>query len=176
VRAAAEFGITYRFRTEDDLPFIERLYASTREEELAMTGWPESFKLQFVAQQHFAQNRHLELHYPGTEWLMIEQGGAAIGRLYVEERGDAIWVVDIALMPESRGLGIGTAVLRDVLEQGREAGKPVGLNVIKTNRARRLYERLGFVFAGDAGAHDRMEWRAGQGGAKTEDPGLGAQG
>jgi ribosomal protein S18 acetylase RimI-like enzyme len=175
LRAAAEHGISYRLKSEGDLPFIERLYLSTRAEELASTGWPEALKRQFAAQQQLAQSRHFELNHPGAEWLLIEQGGEAIGRLYVEDGDGEILLVDIALMPESRGLGIGTAVLEDLLAQGREKGKPVGLTVFKTNPARRLYERLGFTFAGDAGAYDRMEWRGGDD-AESEGTGRGAQG
>ena len=159
LRAAAALGLSCRLRTEADLPFIERLYRSTREEELAMTGWPEAFKQQFIAQQQFAQNRHFELVHPGAEWLLIEQHGAPIGRLYVEDRGAELWLIDIALLPECRGRGIGAALLGDLLAQGRDAGKPVGLTVFKSNPARRLYERLGFVAIEDGGAYDRMEWR-----------------
>jgi GNAT superfamily N-acetyltransferase len=172
-RAAAAFGISYRLKSEDDAPFIERLYASTRAE-LAITGWPEALKRQFIAQQQFAQDRHFELCHPQAEWLLIERRGEPIGRLYVEDRGGALWLIDIALMPESQGRGIGTAVLRDLLDQAREAGKPVWLAVFKTNPARRLYERLGFTPVGDAGPHDRMIWRGGRDDAEAEGPGGGA--
>jgi GNAT superfamily N-acetyltransferase len=161
LRAAAAFGISYRPKSNDDLPFIEQLFRSTREDELAATGWPEEFKRQFIAQQQFAQNRHFELAYPNAEWLLVERAGAPIGRLYVEERAREIWLIDIALLPDIRGGGIGKALLGDLLEQARVAGKPVGLTVFKTNPARHLYARLGFAFVADEGPYDRMEWRPG---------------
>ena len=159
LRAAAALGLSYRLKSEADLPFIERLYRTTREDELALTGWPEAFKQQFIAQQQFAQNRHFETFHPRAEWLLVEQSGAPIGRFYVEDRASELWLIDIALLPECRGRGIGAALLNDLLAQGRDAGKPVGLTVFKTNPARRLYERLGFVRVGDGGGYDRMEWR-----------------
>ena len=159
LRAAAEFDISYRLKSEKDLPFIERLYRSTREEELAMSGWPEALKQQFVAHQLLMQTRHFEHAYPRAEWLLIERGGEAIGRLYVDDSEGGILLVDIALLPESRGRGIGTAIVRDLLEQGRQAGRAVRLSVFRTNKARRLYERVGFKPAGSAGAYDEMEWR-----------------
>lgn len=162
------FGISYRPKSEADVPFIERLYRSTREGELAITGWPEEFKQQFIAQQQFAQNRHFEMSHPGAEWLLIERDGAPIGRLYVEDRAAEIWLVDIALMPESRGGGIGTAVLEDLIAHGREAGKPVALTVFKTNPARRLYARLGFIPVADGGAYEQMEWRGTAGEERAE--------
>jgi GNAT superfamily N-acetyltransferase len=153
VSAAAAFGLSYRLKTEADVPFVERLYRTTREDELAMTGWPEEFKQQFIAQQQFAQNRHVELAHPRAEQLLIEQAGAPIGR-------DAeLWLIDIALLPERRGRGIGAALLQDLLAHGRALGKPVGLTVVKNSPARRLYERLGFVAVADGGSYDRMEWR-----------------
>jgi GNAT superfamily N-acetyltransferase len=170
LRAAAIFGISYRPRSDGDLPFIERLFRSTREDELALTGWPEEFKRQFVAQQQFAQNRQFEFGHPGAEWLLIEQDGAPIGRLYVEDRGGDLWLIDIALIPESRGRGIGAAVLGDLLAQGRDAGKPVGLTVFKTNPARRLYARLGFTLVADDGAYEEMAWRPGREGVSRGAP------
>src|SRR5207253_7664260 len=126
---------------------------------LAMTGWPEEFMQTFIAQQQFAQNRHVELAHPRAEQLLIEQAGAPIGRLYIEERDAELWLIDIALLPERRGRGIGAALLQDLLAHGRALGKPVGLTVVKNSPARRLYERLGFVAVADGGSYDRMEWR-----------------
>lgn len=159
VSAAAAFGLSYRLKTEADVPFVERLYRTTREDELAMTGWPEEFMQTFIAQQQFAQNRHVELAHPRAEQLLIEQAGAPIGRLYIEERDAELWLIDIALLPERRGRGIGAALLQDLLAHGRALGKPVGLTVVKNSPARRLYERLGFVAVADGGSYDRMEWR-----------------
>lgn len=171
LRAAAAFGLSCRLKSETDLPFIERLYRTTREEELAMTGWPEEFKRQFIAQQQFAQNRHFELAHPRAEQLLIEQAGAPIGRIYIENRDAELWLIDIALLPEHRGGGIGTALLLDLLEQGQALGKPVGLTVFKANPARHLYERLGFVAVADGGGYDRMEWRPGGGEAVEQGAG-----
>jgi GNAT superfamily N-acetyltransferase len=164
LRAAAALGISYRPKTDEDLDFIERLYRSTREEELALSGWPEAFKRQFIAQQQFAQDRHLKLSHPDAEWLIVEREGEPIGRLYLDDLGDKLWLIDIALMPGSRGCGIGGAIIGDLIAQGRDEGKPVGLTVFKTNVARRLYERLGFTLVSDAEAYHEMIW-TGDGGA-----------
>ena len=70
--------------------------------------------------------------------------GRPLGRLVLDRRTDDIRVVDVALMPEEQGQGIGTAVLREVLAEADVAGVPVTLHVVATSPARRLYERLGF--------------------------------
>ena len=69
-------------------------------------------------------------------------------------------VVDISLVPECRGEGVGGAILRDVLGHARALGKGVSIHVEKVNRARRLYERLGFETIEDNGIYDLM--RAGE--------------
>jgi ribosomal protein S18 acetylase RimI-like enzyme len=142
VAAAAAFDITYRPETDADLPFVAALYASTRADELAATGWPDEMRAAFLEQQHRAQHAHYRAVHPDGEWLLVERGGAPVGRLYLAAQDDMLLIVDISLLPAMRGTGLGTAILTDVL--AAEA-RPVQLHVERTNRARRLYERLGFV-------------------------------
>jgi len=157
LRAAAAFGVTYRPMTEDDLPFAAELYASTRREEVSATGWPIELREAFLAQQHDAQHRHYSLHYPDAERLIVERGGEAVGRLYLRGEPGALHILDIALVPQARGAGIGEAILRDVFDQARARGEAVSIYVEKTNRARHLYDRLGFEVVEDQGVYDLMK-------------------
>ena len=157
LRAAARLGVSYRPMTDDDLPFIAELYASTRREEVAQTGWPPEMQEAFLKQQHDAQHRHYSQHFRDGDWLIVMRAGEDIGRLYLREQPGRLHIVDISLVPASRGLGIGTAILADVIAQAREQGRAVSIHVEKTNPARRLYERLGFVAVEDVGVYDLME-------------------
>ncbi|HEX6376500.1 MAG TPA: GNAT family N-acetyltransferase [Allosphingosinicella sp.] len=159
LRAAAALGVSFRRFTEADLPFLASVYASTRTEELARTGWPDEMKRQFLAHQFDAQHRHYMRHYPEAEWLVIERGGEAIGRLYREEWPSQLRLIDISLLPETRGQGIGSAILADLMEEAVAAGKPLTIHVEKNNPAMRLYLRLGFVGIDEHGVYDLMEWR-----------------
>lgn len=158
VRRAAEFGIAYRSLSEEDLPFTAAVYASTRTEELAVTGWPDDVKQAFLGQQHQAQHDHYQAHYPGALWLVVERGGAPIGRLYLQEGGSDIRLIDIALLPEHRGAGIGGAMIDDLLAWARALGKSVSLHVEPNNRILQHYRKLGFVEGEDWGAYRRMDW------------------
>src|SRR5436190_21085505 len=111
LRAAAEHGVSYRPLADDDLPFVAELYASTRREEVAQTGWPAEMQEAFLAQQHEAQHRHYSIHHADAEWLIVERGGAPIGRLYLREEPERFHVIDISLLPEYRGQGVGGAIL-----------------------------------------------------------------
>lgn len=157
--SAAACGLTLRARTDADLPFVAALYASTRTEELAATGWPEAARVAFLAQQHEAQHAHYTAHYAGMEALILEYAGRAIGRLYLLDRPAETRIVDIALMPEVRGRGFGTALLTDLIAEAERTGRTLSIHVEQTNRARTLYQRFGFrVQAAAGGIYDLWEW------------------
>jgi ribosomal protein S18 acetylase RimI-like enzyme len=157
LRAAADHGISYRPMTDGDLPFLAELYASTRREEVAQVGWPAELQEAFLRQQFEAQHSHYLAHHSDAEWLVVERAGAAIGRLYLRETPERFHIVDISLLPESRGQGIGGAILRDVLAAAGDAGKPVSIRVEQFNPARRLYDRLGFRTIAEEGVYDLLE-------------------
>jgi GNAT superfamily N-acetyltransferase len=159
LRAAAGLGVSYRVSTDADVALLAAIYASTRLEEVASTGWTEEMQQQFLAHQADAQHRHYQRHYPDAEWLVIERGGEAIGRLYLEQWSNEIRLIDIALLPHARGGGIGGAILADLMDMSRAAGKALSIHVERNNPAMRLYLRLGFARIDEHGIYDLMEWR-----------------
>jgi ribosomal protein S18 acetylase RimI-like enzyme len=144
----------------EDEAFLYRVYASTREEELAVVDWSDEQKEQFLKMQFNAQHTYYHEHYPDADYDVILRNGDAVGRLYVHRRPDEIRIVDIALLPECRNAGVGTALLEDLLSEGAAAQKPVRIHVEKMNPALRLYERLGFSVLEDKGVYWLMEWNA----------------
>jgi ribosomal protein S18 acetylase RimI-like enzyme len=157
---AADVGLSFRRLTEIDLPFLARVYASTRAAELAATCWSREHKTAFVDQQFRAQHAHYQRYYPEADWLVIVRRGDNIGRLYVERWPTQHRIIDIALLPEYRGKGLGEALLRDLMDEATAAGKAVSIHVEKFNPAMRLYRRLGFQTAEDKGVYDLMRWTA----------------
>lgn len=145
--------------TDDDLPFLEHVYGSTRAEELAVTDWSEERKAAFVHMQFVAQHAYYREHYAGCDFQVILVDGAPAGRLYVHRRPTEIRLVDIAFLPEHRGSGLGTALLAQLMAEATAAGKPLRIHVEIFNRALRLYERLGFRRIVDRGVYWFLEWR-----------------
>ncbi len=156
---AAVLGVSYRDMTAADMPFLALLYRTTREAELAQTPWSEGERRAFIDMQFRAQHEHYQKHYPDALWLIVEQGGRAIGRLYLERWESEHRIIDIALMPAVRGRGMGGAILRDLLEDAASEGKSVGIHVEKFNPAMSLYRRLGFRTIEDKGVYDLLVWR-----------------
>jgi ribosomal protein S18 acetylase RimI-like enzyme len=148
--------------TPSDEVFLTALYASTRADELAASGWPEEFQKVFCAQQFAAQTAHYQSYYSAADFSIIVQKGRSLGRLIVLRTSETLRIVDISLLPQARGKGIGSLLMRSLLSEARAAGKSVCLNVEKRNRAQRLYERLGFKMMADDGFSLHMEWRAAQ--------------
>jgi len=143
---------------DDDLPFLFRLYASTRAEELAPLPWDAAQKSSFLRMQFEAQCRHYARHFGNDRCDVIVCDGAPAGRLYVGRWPTEFRVIDISLLPEYRGRGIGSGLLRDLQIEARQQSKPLSIHVEKFNRARNLYHRLGFVLASSGEVYDCMVW------------------
>jgi ribosomal protein S18 acetylase RimI-like enzyme len=145
---------------EADQDFLAALYASTRADELAATGWPQDFTRVFCDQQFAAQTAHYQTHYATAHFSLIELNDLPVGRMIVQRSPSTLHLVDISLLPTARGQGLGSRLLGDLITEARTAGKNVCLRVEKMNRTRRLYERLGFQEVADEGISWRMEWQA----------------
>jgi ribosomal protein S18 acetylase RimI-like enzyme len=140
-----------------DEEFLLALYRSTREDELALTGWDEPQRAAFVRMQFLAQRQHYQAAYPDAAHEIVVRDGRAIGRRLVARDAEQILLVDVALLPEHRGAGIGDRLVRELIGEGETRGVPVRLHVLRGNPAIRLYERLGFVVTGESGLHLLME-------------------
>lgn len=156
----ANFSLRLRPITPADDAFLARVYASSRAEELAITGWPEELKADFCRRQFDAQSAYYAQNYPGASFQIIERDGWPVGRLYVDRLEKEIRIVDITLLPEFRGSGIGTKLLRELQAEARPAGKSLTIHVERFNRALSLYQRLGFQEVEDEGVYLLMEWRS----------------
>ena len=126
-----------------DDEFCFRLHeASMREYVEPIYGWDDD-----------VQRRYHEAWFDADRLLIIEDNvGRAVGVLDVSDEGDHLYLSRIEVLPEAQGRGLGTAVIRHLLGMCRT----VRLHVFTTNvRARRLYERLGFVVDDEAGREGR---------------------
>jgi ribosomal protein S18 acetylase RimI-like enzyme len=143
--------------SDADRAFLVELYASTREQELAQVAWDDGTKRAFVEHQFTAQDAHYRANYPGATLDVIELDGIPAGRLYVHRGESDIRIMDIALAPSFRGRGIGTSLLRGLMEEADASGRKLSIHVEMNNPARSLYDRLGFRPAGEHGVYVLME-------------------
>lgn len=152
--------IVLRAASAADRDFLREVYRSTRARELALVTWSDTEKSAFVEQQFAAQDAAYRGRYPDGDFLVVEDRGRPIGRLYTARLADEIRVVDITLLPEERGHGIGASLMHGVLANAASDHLAVRLHVESWNPAIRLYERLGFRRLETRGIYEFMEWRA----------------
>jgi ribosomal protein S18 acetylase RimI-like enzyme len=124
---------------------------------MAVVPWDDAQKEAFLRSQFEAQDAWYREHYADASFDVILVDGEPAGRLYVHRGDRETRIVDIALLPEYRGNGIGTTLLRDLLAEADAAGKRVTIHVERFNPALRLYERLGFCIAEDKGVYLFLE-------------------
>jgi len=150
-------NVTLRPWTAADQDFIFQLYASTRIQEFAPLGWAPAQLETFLRIQFHSQQRWYEMAYAAAGHQIICLDGHSIGRIMVLREPARFLLVDIALLPEHRGQGIGARLLSDLIAESEHAGIPIGLQVLKTNAAIHLYERSGFVRTGEDEMYYQME-------------------
>jgi ribosomal protein S18 acetylase RimI-like enzyme len=155
-------AVALRPAAPEDERLLLEVYASTRADELAQIPWSGAQREAFLRMQLSARDRSYRMYYVGLEDSIILFGGRAVGRLLVV-RGDEEWrLADIALLPDHRRAGIGTALVKELMEEAGRENKPLRLQVEKSNApALRLYERLGFATTSENDTHFQMEHRKG---------------
>jgi ribosomal protein S18 acetylase RimI-like enzyme len=150
-------NVSLRAATPADEPVLRDIYASTRDAEMAIVDWDNAVKTQFLDMQWRAQTHHYRTHYPSADYLLVLIDGAPIGRLYVDRAAEQINLLDIALLPSFRSRGIGTGLIRDLMDEATR-DHPLRCHVERFNRAWGLYHRLGFRPIDDAGMYAYLEW------------------
>lgn len=154
-------GVSLRREVTSDEDFLRRLYISLRWEELVpVIDWTDQQKITFLESQFTSQRHHYGKYYAQGDFAIIEREQTPIGRLYLFRSPRETRIVDIGLLPEWRGQGLGTLFLRAVLAEASAAGRKVSINVEVFNPARRLYDRLGFREVEQSGPYWLMEWVA----------------
>jgi ribosomal protein S18 acetylase RimI-like enzyme len=144
--------------TAPDRPLLVDLYAETRAAELALTPWSSEQRRAFVEMQFTAQDGDYRRRFANASFDVILANGRPVGRLYVDRRADSIHILDVIVAPEERGQGIGTGLLRELMDEAAATGRRVSLYVDTLSRARAWYDRLGFVPGDEPGMYLFMTW------------------
>lgn len=145
--------ITLRPVGPDDHDFLLQVYGSTRTEELALVPWTAEQQQVFIRSQFAAQQEHYANKYPAASHDVIEVGGRPVGRLYVARLDHEIRIIDITLLPAERNAGIGSYLIKQLLDEAIRAQKITRIYVEEFNPSLRLFGRLGFSPTEQHGIH-----------------------
>lgn len=153
--AEAFRGCALRAATRADEDLLFALHRDAMLDYVAATwGWDEAWQRRYFAQNYAPAHHAIMLR--GAAPQDSEQ--AFVGRICLTRHWRRIFLRDIELVAAERNRGLGTAVIRAVLELARSEKRSVELLVLKCNPAQRLYARLGFTVIADDGA--RLTMRA----------------
>lgn len=128
----AEYMVTYRRMIPEDVPFISKL-----EEKTFSMPWSADSFLEMISKAD-------------ARYYVAERDGQLLGGcgvLLIAGEGN---ITNVVIAPEARNQGIGTAMLRHLMQEGdREGLTAYTLEVRVSNVAAiHVYEKLGFVSAG----------------------------
>jgi ribosomal protein S18 acetylase RimI-like enzyme len=152
-------SVVMRPVSEADEEFLIAVYASTRADELAQVQWAEGQQEQFVRWQYGLQRSEYQSRFPDARYCVILVDGRPAGRIWVGTDEQQIRLLDIALLPEFQNRGVGTLLVRQLMDEAAREAKPLRHMVfVLNNDAQRFYERLGFVVIEDLGAYKHMEY------------------
>jgi ribosomal protein S18 acetylase RimI-like enzyme len=156
--AHGDFGL--RTSTAADRDFLRDVYFSTRIDEFLRAGLEIEEVKTLLVKQFSMQDEYYRRHYPQAHFDVIVRGQTDVGRLYHDWSGADVSVIDIALLPQHRGGGIGTRLMRAMVAEAARRGMAMRLFVEFDNPVRGLYRRLGFVQSGENGLYELMRREA----------------
>ncbi|MBA2736054.1 MAG: GNAT family N-acetyltransferase [Pyrinomonadaceae bacterium] len=135
--------IDFRQITNNDLEFLWKLHNLALKDYVAQTwDWDEDWqRLDFTEKFNPADGK------------IIVGGGVDAGFWRTIERETETLLVSIRILPEFQNRGIGTKIIKNLLNESKN---PVRLQVLKVNPARRLYEKLGFEIFDETETHFKM--------------------
>jgi ribosomal protein S18 acetylase RimI-like enzyme len=151
--------ITLRDAAAEDTLFLALLYGDTRRYEVSAWGWPAEQQEWFLRMQFDAQRMSYRARFPDASDRIVILEGAPIGRILTCREEASMRLIDIALIEQQRGQGIGTYLLRELLKECEAQDCALHLQVAQGNPALRLYQRLGFLQTGGDLVYLQMEWK-----------------
>ncbi|MEP4053045.1 MAG: GNAT family N-acetyltransferase [Litorimonas sp.] len=152
--------VEFRIISDADREFLFDVYASSREWEFTHTVWTAEEKEKFLRGQFKVQDQAYQMTYLGAIRRIIQLDGKDIGRLYVDRQDDHLLIIDFAILSQFRNRGIGSDILKSLINEAYGAKVPVKLHVLRASPALEFYERHGFKKTHVEGHHFAMEWRA----------------
>lgn len=149
-------NVTFRNAASSDEEFLKELFFDVRRNEFEQVGLPiEQIKL-LLSMQYAAQKQSYEWNFPNAEHNIIELADHKVGRLIIVRREETIHLVDVSILQNFRGHGLGSFILQKLKSEAEK----IFLSVFKTNNAAlKLYRRHEFKVINENEMYFEMEWK-----------------
>jgi len=135
--------------TESDKNFIYNVKkASIMDYVQKIWGWDEEYQI-----------RDFESDFILENFKIITVEGVDIGFVQTTEEPLNINIIEIHIIPEYQGYGIGSSIINHILEEASKKRKTVRIGCfIDNSRAKKLYQKLGFKVVNITNTHYEMEY------------------
>lgn len=146
--------ITFRavLATATDQEFMFQVFTSTRPE-MALSGWPAREIENFLRWQFRLQDSQYHQNYPDAAFEVVLVDGGPAGRIYRNRTEKALHLIELTLLPEFRGRGIGGRIFSDLVQEADRSSLLLTLQVEVSNAIEGYYRRLGFVEQEERGGY-----------------------
>ena len=154
----SENELVLRPVSTEDAAFLLRVYASSRETEMAMVPWPPEQKEAFLRSQFDAQTRDYIARNPGAEHRVLVYGAREVGRSFVARQAERVHILDVTVLTQERGKGVGSAFLSRMQEEAAAARLPLTIYVETFNPSLNFFAKRGFRPEKEEGIHLLLQW------------------
>ncbi|HEY2755747.1 MAG TPA: GNAT family N-acetyltransferase [Pseudolabrys sp.] len=160
VIATPRGDVTLRPERPVDDGFLSRLFMLNNIGILHQAGLPQAMISQLIAMQHRSQTATYRGMFPDARFWIVECNGEPIGRYIEYDEDNAVYIVDVALLPDHQARGIGPALVRGTQKACESRGCGARAKVMVNNEpSLKMLHRLGFVDIGtDAHAYSTLFW------------------
>jgi len=136
--------VNFRDANEFDYDFVKNLHHLTLKEYIEpIWGWDET-----------EQDQALRKWFNPAKVKIIQDINKEIGIVVVIHRQKDIFFESISIIPGYQKQGLGTKIIKNIIDEAKKKQMPIVLQVLKTNhKAKKLYERLGFKVYDDKNEH-----------------------
>ncbi len=139
--------ISFRQIKDEDFEFLREVHNAALKEYITQTwGWDDDW-----------QKQSFERNFNPDDGEIIVINGKDAGFLWVVEKETETLLASIRILPEFQNKGIGTKLIKKLIGKSQKKNKPVRLQVLKINPAKKLYKRLGFEIFAETKTHFLMK-------------------
>jgi ribosomal protein S18 acetylase RimI-like enzyme len=150
--------LTLRPARIDDQEFLYLLFYSVYLEKLHPVPMSEEEKKQLLDLMYQGFTQHYNSRAISSDDRLVLLNNESIGRIILLQTCEEIRLADLAILPQYRGRGIGSALISQVQTESVMSKRPIRLQVARFDRALRLYQRLGFYKTDAIGPYLHLEW------------------
>jgi len=145
---------------EPEKAFLYLLFSSIKAPEMAFMPVDAKQKEFLLQMQFTSMNATYRHRFPKARFEIVELDRWPIGRIVTDVQKDCVYYVDVALMPQASGAGIGTALMAAMLEEPRRLGLPARAKVLNYNLpSLHMFQGLGFTKVAANAPYLDLEWR-----------------